>query len=525
MQDVAHGCMALISERSPRGWRRRRRGAARRPVIEGFDGNLRTRKIVLTTIGTLGDLHPFIAIALALKARGFRPVLAVPEDHVAKVQRAGLEAVAVLPGFDTIRERLGVSESEAVRRMMSDQRYMLEQAVLPSLSACAHTLDALAADADAIVASTMVLAAPIVAEKRGLPLVSVMLQPMAMASALDPPKTPDFWMMRQRPASKVGERWNLLMYAAFRQILHRLYADQLDIVRIEHGLRPRGALRMLEAGREALLTIGCYSAAFAPLPRDAPRNARVVGFPIFDSEDGGSSRSTPALEAFLKSRTAADRLHARVVRGLCRGRFLSRGRRGRAAAGTARDPADRRARDDRDEQRHLRVRLCPALAPVPPLRRAGASWRHRHHRPGAARRQAATGRAAHGRSERQRPPPSRAPGSGGVLKAKHFSARRATAVMEDLLRDPARRERAARIGETIAQENGAQAAARAIEQALGQGKRHLAGQPAPLAYPRLIVPADRRCVIGSGGATTRRLRRSATDTAAGRIDWRISTTT
>ena len=90
-------------------------------------------------------------------------MLAVPADHVAKVQRAGLEAVAVLPGFETIRERLGVSESEAVRRMMSDQRYMLEQAVLPSLSACAHTLDALTEDADAIVASTMVLAAPIVA--------------------------------------------------------------------------------------------------------------------------------------------------------------------------------------------------------------------------------------------------------------------------------------------------------------------------------------------------------------------------
>ena len=99
----------------------------------------------------------------------------------------------MLPGFDTIRKRLGLSESEAVRRMMSDQRYMLEQAVLPSLSTCAHTLDALAADADAIVASTMVLAAPIVAEKRGIPLVSVMLQPMAMVSALDPPKTPDFW--------------------------------------------------------------------------------------------------------------------------------------------------------------------------------------------------------------------------------------------------------------------------------------------------------------------------------------------
>ena len=55
------------------------------------------RKVVLTTIGTLGDLHPFIAIGLALRKRGFTPVLAVPEDQVAKCRRAGLEAVAILP--------------------------------------------------------------------------------------------------------------------------------------------------------------------------------------------------------------------------------------------------------------------------------------------------------------------------------------------------------------------------------------------------------------------------------------------
>ncbi|MBC7042157.1 glycosyltransferase, partial [Salmonella enterica subsp. enterica serovar Enteritidis] len=58
------------------------------------------RRVVLTTIGTLGDLHPFIAIGLALRKRGFTPVLAVPEDQVLKCRRAGLEAVAILPGFD-----------------------------------------------------------------------------------------------------------------------------------------------------------------------------------------------------------------------------------------------------------------------------------------------------------------------------------------------------------------------------------------------------------------------------------------
>ncbi len=439
---------------------------------------LRMRKIVLTTIGTLGDLHPFIAVAAALKARGFRPVLAVPEDHVAKVNRAGLEAVAVLPGFETIRARIGLSEGEAVRRMMSDQRYMLEQAVLPSLSACAHTLDALAADAEAIVASTMVLAAPIVAEKRGLPLVSVMLQPMAMVSALDPPKTPDFWMMRQRPAGRIGERWNLLMYAGFRQILHRLYADQIDIVRIEHGLRPRGAMRMLEAGRDALLTIGCYSASFAPLPRDAPRNARVVGFPIFDSQDGTSAALDPALEAFLRAGPPP------IVFTL--GSFAVH------AAGDFYTEAAEVAR--RLGQRAILLTGADAtIAPSADLFAcAYAPHSHLFHRCSVVVHHGGIGTT--GQALRAGKPQLVVPhmgdqndnghriaraGIGRVLKANRFSAARATRMIDDLLHDPARRERAARIGETIARENGAEAAARAIEQALGPGKR--AGQSRPLS--------------------------------------------
>ncbi|WP_375393725.1 glycosyltransferase [uncultured Sphingomonas sp.] len=439
------------------------------------------RKIVLTTIGTLGDLHPFIAVALALKARGFRPVLAVPDDHIRKVKRAGLEAVAVLPAFDTIRERLGMSESEAVRRMMNDQRYMLEQAVLPSLSACAHTLDALTGDADAIVASTMVLAAPIIAEKRGIPLVSVMLQPMAMVSALDPPKTPDFWMMRQRPASKIGERWNLLMYAGFRQILHRLYADQLDVVRIEHGLRPRGAMRMLEAGREALLTIGCYSPVFAPLPRDAPQNARVVGFPIFDSANGGSCALDPALEAFLRAGPppivftlgsfavyAAGDFYteaAEVARRLGQRAIMLTGERETVAA-------------DRD------VFAC-AYAPHSHLFHRCSVVVH-HGGIGTTGQALCAGKpqlvVPHMGDQNDNGHRIARAGIGLVLRAKHFSARRATILIEDLLRDPSRRERAARIGETIAQENGAQTAARAIEQALGRGRR-MVGQSKPIPLP------------------------------------------
>jgi UDP:flavonoid glycosyltransferase YjiC (YdhE family) len=49
----------------------------RQPVATG-PGRARKR-IVLTTVGSLGDLHPYIAIALGLKARGHDAVVATGE--------------------------------------------------------------------------------------------------------------------------------------------------------------------------------------------------------------------------------------------------------------------------------------------------------------------------------------------------------------------------------------------------------------------------------------------------------------
>lgn len=257
------------------------------------------RKIVLTTIGSLGDLHPFVAIALALKARGFRPVLAVAADQLDACRVAGVEAVAVLPAFAEVAQRMGLSERAAAGRIISNQRHMLEQVILPALSSCAARLDALVIGAEAIVSSVFVLAAPIVAEKHRLPLISVVLQPMAMLSIYDPPHTPDFWMLRWPPVGRAGARWNRLIYAAMRLALDRLYGKRLDVVRAERGLHPTGGRHMLEAGKAAPLTLCCYSSAFGPLQPDAPRSAQVIGFPVFDGRIGAEAALAPALQAFV----------------------------------------------------------------------------------------------------------------------------------------------------------------------------------------------------------------------------------
>lgn len=257
------------------------------------------RKIILSTVGTLGDLHPFLALAQALQARGLKPILAVPEDQLGKAFAAGVEAVAIFPSFREICARMGLGEREAAGLLMGNQRKLFEQTVLPDLASSTCKLDALAADAGLIVASSFVLAAPIVAEKRRLPLVSVVLQPMAMLSALDPPRTRDFWMMANAPASRVAVAWNRGIYSVLRQAIQGLYGRTIDEVRANHGLQPFSARRMFEANGSAALTLGCYSPYFAPLPLDVPSNTKLVGFPLFDSESGMENDLDPALEAFL----------------------------------------------------------------------------------------------------------------------------------------------------------------------------------------------------------------------------------
>lgn len=255
-------------------------------------------RIVLATIGSLGDLHPFIAIGRALAARGHRPVLAVPEDGTAKVRAAGLEAAAILPSYAAICERLAMRPDEVAARVIADTGFVVDEILLPSLQSSTQALDALAAEADAIAGSIFALAAGIVAEKRGLPFAGVVLQPMTLFSCWTPPVAPRFEMMRRDPGA-LGRRWNRACYALARRLLRRRYAGQIDAVRAAHGLGPGTGAPMLDHGPATRALLCCWSAALGLLPPDAPAHAVQTGFPMFDSESGAEAPLAPALAAFL----------------------------------------------------------------------------------------------------------------------------------------------------------------------------------------------------------------------------------
>jgi rhamnosyltransferase subunit B len=257
-------------------------------------------RIVLATIGSLGDLHPFIAIGRALRSQGAQVVLAVPEDGVSKVRAAGLDAAPILPSYASICDRLGMAPAAVAARLCTDPGFVVDEILLPSLEASTAALDALSAGADGIAASTFALAADIVAEKRGLPLASVVLQPMTLFSAWQPPVSPRFELMRHHPRGVAGRSWNRAFYALARAALRRRYAARIDAVRARHGLGPARGAPMLDQGVATRAVLCGWSSALGALPPDAPAGSALVGFPFFDSDSGGDEPPAPELAAFLR---------------------------------------------------------------------------------------------------------------------------------------------------------------------------------------------------------------------------------
>ncbi|GAA0678245.1 UDP:flavonoid glycosyltransferase YjiC (YdhE family) [Sphingomonas insulae] len=256
-------------------------------------------KALLVTIGSLGDLHPFIAIGLALHTQGHDVLLAVPADHADKVHGTGLAAAVILPSFASICSRLEIDAAEAARRVLTQRSFVMESVILPSLANSVAALDALAGDVDVIVGSTFALAAGIVAEKRGLPLVSLNLQPMALLSACDPPVTPELPIMVHAPTGPIGRRWNAGVLTMLRLAIRARYGGAVTRVRAAHGLPPNRTTPLFDPVAAQVATLCCYSPVLAPIQPDAPPGTEAIGFPLFDREHGALAPLDPRLTAFL----------------------------------------------------------------------------------------------------------------------------------------------------------------------------------------------------------------------------------
>lgn len=139
-------------------------------------------RIVLSTIGSLGDLHPKIAIALELRRRGHIAAINTWEGYREKINALGLE-------FRPLRPNVDIDDKELHRKAMDAVKgpeFVIRELILGHIREMYDDLLAAIDGADAFLSGEIVYAADAASKKLGIPWISTSLAPISMFSAHDP---------------------------------------------------------------------------------------------------------------------------------------------------------------------------------------------------------------------------------------------------------------------------------------------------------------------------------------------------
>lgn len=423
-------------------------------------------RIVLCTAGSLGDLHPFLALGLALKARGVRAEIATSPDYQAKIEAEGLVFHSVGPGLAELERRFGLDRAALTERVARSNSFLFENMLLPNLEDGARAVVAAARGCAAIVGSTFAAGAGMAADVLGVPFVPVALQPSLVFSAYDPPYLPTApWM---RPATQGPQlALNRATVALARGFAAR-WTRPVDAVRARLGLSPRRDNLLLDGLKDRPLSLGLYSPLLGPVQPDAPPGLVVTGYAAYDSELGGSAGLPSNLERFLAEGPAPlvftlGSAAVHIPGGFYRESLQAARRLGRRAVLLVGPDGDRTAAEGRDA---IAVPYAPFSTLFP---RAAAIV----HQGGVGTTQQAirAGRpqlvVPHLGDQFDNARRVVRLGCGATLGRDRYRAEPAAAVLSRLLADPGLAETSARLGLVARREDGAAGAADRILRLIG----------------------------------------------------------
>lgn len=247
-------------------------------------------KIVLATFGSLGDMHPKIALGLELKTRGHDVSIAAMEFYREKIGQVGL-------GFSPMRPHLDPNDTLLAAELMDAVKgpeKIIKEIIFGNIRAMHDDLMAAVADADLVVTGEIVYPIKSVVELTGIKWVSTSLQPGTLFSPYDPfvpPAAPWIEHLRFMPP------W---FFRSFFRVMHWTVKD---------WYRPyREFRRDLGLGEDhdpifadkysELLHLVLFSRVLGEPQPDWPSKAKQTGFCFYDGQ-ADSGQMPDELEAFL----------------------------------------------------------------------------------------------------------------------------------------------------------------------------------------------------------------------------------
>lgn len=243
-------------------------------------------RIAIQTLGTRGDVQPYLALGQGLRARGHEVSLATSSHFADAVRGLGL-AFAPLP--DDLVDLIGTPEGKAALTggLGLRAKFRLLRDIRPMYRRLLDAQWAAAEGADAIIAHPKAIGGPSIAEKRGVPFFMALPLP-----ALSPTRAFPSPLLPVRQLGQLNRASHLLVTQfgdlSFRSILRRWRAEVLGLPAAMPWLSLRG---------QPVEKLYPYSAAVLPVPDDWGSDSHVTGYWFLD--EGRGFVPPAALSAFL----------------------------------------------------------------------------------------------------------------------------------------------------------------------------------------------------------------------------------
>lgn len=249
------------------------------------------KRIVLTTWGTFGDVHPFLALALELKRRGHYPVMATCEVYRDKVEGEGLCFTPMRPNVGKLRD-----QPDLFKRAFDPlwgPEYIIRELMVRPIAESFADLSQCARDADLLISHSVTYATPLFAEAHGIRWISVALQPSILFSVHDPPRLPQIEWVKRLPVA-----WRRVPFGAARVYSRQWFKPYYELRR-SLGLPKTDRHPMIEGQYSPYGTLGLFSNVLAKSQPDWPPKIVITGFPFHDRFDATSRGLSAGLEEFL----------------------------------------------------------------------------------------------------------------------------------------------------------------------------------------------------------------------------------
>jgi rhamnosyltransferase subunit B len=245
-------------------------------------------RIIVIPVGSAGDVHPLLGIALKLRERGHEIVFATNGHFESLARAAGVQFEEL--GTDA-EYRRAISDPDIWHPTRGTSK-VLEWSMVGLLRQSYEIIAKHNKPGETLVlAAALCLGARVAHDKLRIPLATVQLQPMAIYSAEKPARFPAVpawapkWMMRFM--YRLGTKF----------VVDPIVVPPLNRFRRELELPPVKGNIFSDYINSPQLILGLFPEWFGDRPSDWPKQLELTGFPLYDEK--GIVSVDPELQAFL----------------------------------------------------------------------------------------------------------------------------------------------------------------------------------------------------------------------------------